>query len=54
MMMEDINSVFLKKAWDGCSCQEITKFKSVAAPMLAGIVKNCWWVASWLSPHGNE
>lgn len=43
---EDKSNAFLKKDWPGCSCQDNIRFKSVIKMMLAGMIKNCWWVAS--------
>lgn len=38
---DDKSSTLLKKTWEGCSCQEITKFNVVIRIILAGMMINC-------------
>lgn len=54
IITEEASNIFLKNAWLGCNCQEINKLISVTSIMLAGKIKNCWWLASCNSPQASE
>lgn len=46
--------IVFKKDWEECSCLDTIKLIRAIKMIVAGMMRNCAWLASCLSPQGRE